>query len=215
MNTPIASSAAQGVLDAAASDPAAAQMRSRLGDLELKLAEVQQLIATDVTHLQAALKAGTTAGEVDTSDRDLATLSVDLIVHSHRSTETLREHIHRQRLAEAELADAVRIVRNRLRNREHAAFDEAHRELLIPEQVKVGAQVVDHLLSLSELWLLERVLRQPLKAVAGLFERADIWATHCIDPGSIRELLNRLERHGYQATAEQHRRLESIRKAMP
>jgi acetolactate synthase regulatory subunit len=213
MNTPIAS-AAQRVLDAAASDPTAAQLRSRLGDLERKLAEVQQSIATDVDHLRGGLKAGT-VGAVEASDRDLATLSVDLIVRSHRSIETLREEIHRQRMAEAELAESVRIVRNRLRNRESAAFDVAHRELLVPEQVKVGAQVVDHLLSLSELWLMERALRQPLTAEAGRFERADIWACHCIEPGSIRDLIDRLERLGYQASAEQLRRLESIRKAFP
>jgi acetolactate synthase regulatory subunit len=203
-------SPAQRVLDAAASDPAVAQLSSRLSGLERKLTEVQQSIATDVDHLRAALKVGT-VGAAEASDRDLATLSVDLIVRSQRSIETLREQVRQQRMAEAELAEAVRIVRNRLRNRESAAFDEAHRELLIPEQVKLGAQVVDQLLSLSELWLLERALRQPLKTAAGRFERADIWATHCIDPGLIRDLIDRLERYGYRATAEQRRRLESIR----
>jgi len=192
------------------SDPTVAQLRTRLAELERKLIAVQEETAAALQDLQAQLKFKTST--TGASDEALISGDIDALLQPHQTVDSLRELIRQRRRNEADLAEGVHVVRTRLRQREDAAYDAALRAEVVPEQLKIASSVVDNLLRLCELWSEERQLRDPLYTV-GRFDRSDIWATQAVDPGSIRERVERLAGWGYQPTTEQRRRLEALLKA--
>jgi len=200
---------AQRAIDTVACETTVAQLRTRLAELEGKLVAVQDEIAAALRDLQDHLKLK--ASTTEASDEALISGNIDALLQPHQTVDSLRELIRQRRRNEADLAEGVHVVRTRLRQREDAAYDAALRAEVVPEQLKIASSVVDNLLRLCELWSEERQLRDPLYTV-GRFDRSDIWATQAVDPGSIRERVERLAGWGYQPTSEQRRRLEALLK---
>ncbi len=202
-NTP-----AEQVIAAVSVDPAVRQLRAKHDEFDARLRGVQQEItdALQVLNAQSEERKPVTL----TSGGALPEVDLDSLVRpSIRNIESLRDNIRRMRSEELELADALRVVRRMLRQREIAAYYEGFEHHLIPEQLRLGGRSIDCMLDGAEVLLEERALRAPLRAVSH-FETADVWAVHTFPIGMIRERLDRLQKRGYAPPAEQLRRLEAV-----
>jgi len=193
-------SAGQDLVATINSDPMLRRLREQQAVIETKLAATQREITDALAELQAAR---TPATGTPSAEDYLATLERPVA-----TVDSLREHIRLKRLDEGQLSETARTLRSMILRRENAAFYEAL-PAFQQEQVRLGGRVLDAMMALAQLWIEERELRAPLKAISK-FEAADCWASHPMTPAMIREKLTHLEQRGYKASGEQLRRLKDL-----